>query len=282
MDEKRQEIIVEIRRVAELLNTNSLSFREFKRNCSIEKTIVDYYFGSWNKAVEAAGLLPNTPAHIGGKPVITDDEFLEEIIRLTSRLGKVPTKSDMSAFGRFSPSPYRARWGKFSEAIKAAYTKYGLPPGISEGDLPNTLKRQVTIPERPNRVAAAPQILSSVAPSRKKIQYGEPIDFRGLRHAPVNEQGVVYVFGMVSRELGFLIESVRTAYPDCEGKRCVDEKRQLWEHVLIEFEFKSSNFREHGHNPNECDLIVCWIHDWPDCPLEVLELRSAISDLSGR
>lgn len=118
---------------------------------------------------------------------------------------------------------------------------------------------------------------------RKKVQFGEPIDFRGLRFAPINEQGVVYLFGMISRELGFLIESVRTEFPDCEGKRSIDQKRQRWEHVLIEFEYRSSNFfREHGHSPDDCDLIVCWIHDWPDCPIEVLELRSQIKYLPDR
>jgi hypothetical protein len=24
----------------------------------------------------------------------------------------------------------------------------------------------------------------------------------------------------------------------------------------------------------ECDMIVCWRHNWEDCPLEVLELKS--------
>ena len=32
---------------------------------------------------------------------------------------------------------------------------------------------------------------------------GEKINFRGLVHAPVNELGVVYLFGMISEELGF-------------------------------------------------------------------------------
>jgi hypothetical protein len=26
-----------------------------------------------------------------------------------------------------------------------------------------------------------------------------------------------------------------------------------------------------------CDLIVCWNHNWENCPLEVLELKKAIS-----
>jgi hypothetical protein len=112
--------------------------------------------------------------------------------------------------------------------------------------------------------------------------FGEPIDFRGLRHAPINEQGVVYLFGMVSRELGFSIEALQQGFPDCEGKYLYDAKRNLWAKARIEFEFRSSNFREHGHNPEQCDFIVCWEHDWPDCPLKVIALRDEIKRLPSR
>jgi hypothetical protein len=27
------------------------------------------------------------------------------------------------------------------------------------------------------------------------------------------------------------------------------------------------------------DLIVCWRHDWPECPVEVIELRALIEQL---
>jgi hypothetical protein len=33
------------------------------------------------------------------------------------------------------------------------------------------------------------------------------------------------------------------------------------------------------HDPAGCDIIVCWEHNWPECPLEVVELKKAISDL---
>ena len=26
----------------------------------------------------------------------------------------------------------------------------------------------------------------------------------------------------------------------------------------------------------KCDLIVCWEHNWPECPLEVIELKSLV------
>jgi hypothetical protein len=205
-------------------------------------------------------IVANDPSHnLRRKPVLSENALLEEIIRLTEELGKLPTESELSAFGQFSPKPHRTRWGSFSKAVQAACEKYGVPFGTTVAT-PSAIKSestQVSASYAPPSLSFSPKIYAQ----RKRTQYGEPVDFRGLRHAPVNEQGVVYLFGMVSRELGFLVESIRTAYPDCEGKRCIDAKRQIWENVLIEFEYRSSNFREHGHNVQDCDLIVCWIHD---------------------
>jgi len=107
--------------------------------------------------------------------------------------------------------------------------------------------------------------------------FGAPINFRGLRHAPINELGVVYIFGMVSLELGFIVEALQSAFPDCEAKRSIGNDR--WRRARIEFEFRSSNFRVHKHPVDGADVIVCWEHDWADCPIEVIELRSAIIPL---
>jgi hypothetical protein len=104
---------------------------------------------------------------------------------------------------------------------------------------------------------------AEIAPSKPSWEridgpvYGAPIDFRGLRPAPVNEQGVVFLFGMVAYELGFIVEAVHAAYPDCDAKRCIDTRNQRWQRVRIEFEFKSRTFRDDGHDPKGCDLIVC-------------------------
>ena len=274
MDDKQQEIIDEIRRVAKLLNVTSLTQREFSANSKISISAVESRYGNWTRAIEAAGLIPNIPRLVSGKPLLTDDDLLQEIMRLTSKLNKPPTEREMNAFGNYSVNPYRNRWGKFSDAVKVAYAKYGVPSGISVANPPHS--KSVDNKIAVSTVKPAQTIPAKVYAPSKKTQYGEQMDFRGLRHAPLSEQGVVYMFGMVSRELGFLIEAVRIAYPDCLGKRLVNKNPQRWEDVRIEFEFKSSNF---DHNPEECDLIVCWIHDWKDCPLEVLELRSAIGYL---
>lgn len=129
-------------------------------------------------------------------------------------------------------------------------------------------------------------IPQTIKPQKAKIKPRvsvEPIDFRGLRFAPANRQGVVYLFGMVSDELGFLIESFISEFPDCEGKRCVDQENNQWEPVRIQLEYKSSDFKTRisakGYNENQCDLIICWNHNWEDSPIEVLELRSILQYL---
>lgn len=49
--------------------------------------------------------------------------------------------------------------------------------------------------------------------------------------------------------------------------------------VRIEVEQESKNFLGHGHDPNGCDLIVCWEDNWPEAPVEVIELRKVVSNL---
>ena len=110
-------------------------------------------------------------------------------------------------------------------------------------------------------------------------EFGEIIDFRGLRHAPINQNGVIFLFGMVSNELGFMVEAIHAAFPECEAKRHVGENR--YQRVRIKFEYKSSNYMSHGYDPSGADMIVCWVHDWHDCPLEVLELQIAIDKLES-
>jgi hypothetical protein len=276
----QQHIVAEIRRVAKAISQEQLSQRQFAKHSQISVSTVKRIFGSWNRAISASGLETNTPGPriSKGTAIISDEELLTEIIRLTQKLGKIPSEREMSAFGQYSPKPYSQRWQSFTNARNIAYAKYGLPE--LESDQSTTLKELTTGSiSRDHTPFVSPKTYKPPEKPSKKTKFGEPIDFRGLRFAPINEQGIVYLFGIIARELGFLIESVRTEFPDCEGKRCVDTQRQMWEHILIEFEYRSKNFLEHGHNPNECDLIICWIHDWDDCPIEVLELRSQIQYL---
>lgn len=110
---------------------------------------------------------------------------------------------------------------------------------------------------------------------------GAPTQFPGLAYEPVNEMGVMMLFAMLSRQLGFVIESVQAGFPDCHVKIEVEPGR--WQDLRIEFEYESRNFQEHGHDPQKCDLIVCWRHNWKNCPpnLQVLELSKIVKSFTN-
>jgi len=99
-----------------------------------------------------------------------------------------------------------------------------------------------------------------------------------LVYEPVNEQGVIFLFAKYHKELGIeYIEGIQQGFPDAFGRRKIGKTE--YEPVNIEFEFKSLDFKVHQHDPNQCDIVVCWEHNWPQCPLEVIELKSTLPRL---
>jgi len=117
-----------------------------------------------------------------------------------------------------------------------------------------------------------------MARKKRKI-VGPRSQIPDLIYDPVNEQGVIFLFAKYHKELGIdYIEGIRQGFPDAFGKREVG--RGAYEDVDIEFEYQSADFKKHKHDPNECDIIVCWKHNWDECPIEVIELKSALPPLS--
>jgi hypothetical protein len=108
---------------------------------------------------------------------------------------------------------------------------------------------------------------------------GSPINFRGLIYAPINENGVIFLFSKIAQDLGISIEGIQVKFPDAFGKRYERDKGHS---ITIEFEFKSSDYVRHGHPKDGCDLIVCWEHDWKECPTQVIELKSLVKELPSK
>ena len=107
---------------------------------------------------------------------------------------------------------------------------------------------------------------------------GDLINFRGLVYSPLNENGVVFLFGKVAEDLNMYVEEIKPGFPDCIVRRFTGKG---WERLRVEFEYTSSNFKQHCHDPEACDLIICWEHNWKKCPLEVIELKDRIKDMDN-
>lgn len=110
--------------------------------------------------------------------------------------------------------------------------------------------------------------LQNIAKRVIKYLYEEPSPLIAINE-PKSEAGVVYMFSRYHDYIDFYNIEMKTTFPDAIAIR--NGKK-----VRIEFEYKSKNFIIHGHDINKCDIIVCWVNDWIDCPLEVIELKSQL------
>lgn len=291
MDDK-EKLIEILKDIAKDLNTTSVARHEFLRRSGASERNIQRLFGSYNELVLAAGLSPRS-FPTSDAPKYSDEDLLNEVVRVLRLPNSKLTRVFFEQNASISASVCERRFGGWINTIKAAGGL--LKPG-EEADILQRI-REYTAPNFPPRRAmmpaeesvddqdvGAPQPESAeqaVEPAGLSNLYGDFINFRGLQHAPVNEQGVVFLFGMICRELGYVVEIVKQGFPDCEAKRRVRSKAVMWQRVRIEFEYQSRNFRQHGHDPDQCDVIVCWEDNWPECPLEVVELRSILRNLSS-
>ena len=271
----KDEVLNAIRKAAKALE-HPPSRAEFLSASGMTAYHVLNHFPSWNEAVRAAGLEP----HSTNQPI--DPQVLhQDWGELVRRIRRIPTWQQYRRDGNFSPGVFDKKFGPWS-TIPAKFREFadGKPDWVDVlALLPLQDARVLPIPQSPEPSPSHPGTHHSKLENRPT--YGNPLDFRGLRHEPVNEQGVVFLFGMVARELGYSVEAVQIGFPDCEAKRQVDAGE--WQRVRIEFEFESRNFRDHGHSPTGCDVIVCWRHNWPESPgnLEIVELSSVLKTLSS-
>ncbi len=279
----KQAVLDAIRQVAQTLG-HSPSRAEFKAKSGMTEYHVLQYFPSWREAVRAAGLVPDST-----NIKLDDDELLRDWGILVRTHRQIPTRHQYRREGLYSPGVFERHFGPWS-TLPGKFLDFakGKPEWADVvALLPISAPKRIISEANRNINANFSSSTASGAVSRHqhaKLEdrptYGNPLDFRGLRHEPVNEQGVVFLFGMVAKELGYMVEAVQAGFPDCEAKRQISAGK--WQRVRIEFEFESRTFRDHGHDPNGCDAIVCWRHNWPDCPehLEVVELSTVIKSLA--
>jgi len=278
-EQRREQIIEEIIRINK--SSGRLpSVTQFTAITGRSYNQIQMEFETWNNAVVSAGLQPNT-TYERREPA----ELLADWGALVRKLGRIPTRIQYAKHGKFSPGPFRMNFGTWS-AVPSAFRAFAedkldwsdvvalLP--VSGSDVQTESVSGCTSTPS-NRM----QGLERHTHLDNRATYGNPLDFRGLRHEPVNEQGVVFLFGMVARELGYMVEAIQSGFPDCEAKRQIGSGK--WQRVFIEFEYESRNFRDHGHSVAGCDIIVCWTHNWQECPssLEILELRGVIGSLAS-
>ncbi len=251
---------------------------QFIALAGISEYFVTRCFPSWNDAVRSAGLHANTM-----NVRLEDSELLKDWGETVRTNRAIPARRAYRRHGRYDPRTLERRFGPWS-SLPDVFLNFA-KDNPEWADVVALLPVRVLKENHGSNHNSASSILlkkTRHVPLKDRAIHGNPTHFRGLRHEPVNEQGVVFLFGMLAKELGYVIEAVQTGFPDCEAMRQITPER--WQRVRIEFEFESRNFRDHGHPASGCDVIVCWRHNCDDCPkhIEILELSSVIESLSNR
>ena len=188
---------------------------------------------------------------------------------------KIPSFTEYEQHASYTRTPLKSRCERWT-LVPTAMRQHMEAKKLTE-DWPDVLAI-ITAYEKQTGVDEA-LLCTPLKVTRPKLRedrtvYGPPVGPAAVSHGPTNELGVIYLFGTLAERLGFVVIHIQHAFPDCEAMRRVGDDQ--WQRVLIEFEYESRNFVRHLHDANGCDLIVCWKHNWEECPLEVVELRAVI------
>lgn len=127
------ELLADLRRHADDLGRTPTS-KEYTEMSDYSVSVQQGRFGSWNAALDEAGLDRN--AHHG----IPDEVLLEDLRRVAEELGHSPSMSEYDREGRFSSSNVQARFGRWNAAKERAGLP-ATPPGPTLGPLGRALER---------------------------------------------------------------------------------------------------------------------------------------------
>lgn len=277
------------------------SLPEFARMSGITYGKLRAHFRGIGQAIRAAGLAPDP---VGLR--IDTRALLADWARVARKLGKLPSRNVYRRHGRYSAQSLSLRFGAWA-LVPLHFLHFCRENGLEAQwrDVFGLIAHKLRLARRDESAAPVEALLAEAQPGtsplptlpgteegtedRRKPRFvpprallpgrplaGGPLSLPSLSHEPANECGVVFVFGMTAHRLGFRVLSLQSVFPDCEAMREVQPGK--WQRVRIEFEFLSRNFKDHGHDPELCDVIVCWLHNWPECPpcLEVVELSRVV------
>lgn len=111
----KEEIVSELQKVANLLGTKEFGKKQFNANSIYSDHIIRKTFGTWHKAMTAAGLSTNP---LGKR--YSDEDCFENLLQVWCHYGRQPKHREMSMFPSvIGPKAYIVRWRTWVKAIYA-------------------------------------------------------------------------------------------------------------------------------------------------------------------
>lgn len=113
-----EELLADLRATAAGLGKITIGQKDYRRRGKYDDSTATKRFGTWNKALIAAGL------SISNEVDISDERLFENILVLWQHFGRQPRRSELAhPPSTISQSPYNRRFGSWSSAL-GAFVEY--------------------------------------------------------------------------------------------------------------------------------------------------------------
>jgi len=271
----KEEIIAAIKDCAQKLG-RAPKFQEFENAYpAIKMGAIRKYVGTYTLALREAGL-----ECLGAGFEVAMDELFRDWAQIARKMKKLPNMTEYEHQSKYSVRPLVGRFKRWAQMPRGMH-EYARQQklDVEYADVMNLIREHYQGEPESGWLLERPVDLKATGayelPDRPV--FGTPLTTMHMAYGPINEQGVMFLFALLAHDLGFVVELIRTEYPDCMALRQVGPER--WQRVWIEFEFESRNFLKHFHDSTRADIIVCWTHNWPECPLPVIELKGLVKRL---
>ena len=149
------ELLADIKRVAKLLNKESITCTEYNTYGLFSRDTCFNRFSTWNEALKQAGLKPYVK--VSGKR-IDDEILLKEIERIWIKLGRQPTTSDIkSGISNYSLHAYAEHFGGWRGALQAfmQYIEKSSDDVLVNDEFPNdmnNIKEDFILPRKSDNI----------------------------------------------------------------------------------------------------------------------------------
>jgi hypothetical protein len=269
----KEEILKAIQACARKLGRNP-NLRELRTMAGINESALYRKLGNLKKALLAAGLRVSGSGFYSGR-----SELLLDWARVVRKLGKLPSVVAYEREGNYTSQPIRDRFGSW-KGMGEVFRKFAAEERIQKQwkDVLETIEKH----EERLKWVGKGRTRRKCPLKMDRPVYGPPLLMPEMQHEPINEAGVMFAFGVLGRRLGFVVKRWQAEFPDCTAVR--EMAKGQWQDQNVEVEMYSRNFVAHAHDPKKCDVIVCWEHNWPECPewIEVVELKKVVEEMGNR
>jgi hypothetical protein len=221
-----------------------IGYRDFLIASGMKQRDIFHHYSRWQEALCGAGF-NFKPYH---RPV-SPGALLAEWGAVVRKLRRLPTQAEYRIHGPREGTLVGRQFGSWLNmpaafrhfARRKCKVKCNRKPKRNEWadtlELLDSLPKEATRPATTSRPRFVREPRTPKAPPRKmrdRPEYGELLDIPALRHAPVNESGVIYLFGILAERLGFTVKHMQNDFPDCQAMRRTG-RRGCWQEEVLSF-----------------------------------------------